>query len=306
MFLPALLFAAATAIPACEMYYVDTDEIRLQKVVNGAVSTLVTDGEGITLPRLSRDRRVIAYVRPRLRHEGDQVIATFVFIDRESGKQLRTLEVRQDVFMNAVMDLGWIGAGVVWFEGHYSPRCASYSEVDVRTGKVLRDLHVGTWARSSRGVIAYTPCAQPPEEDFLQIGERLIFPPKDGRKKHLFASSQTWSPDGKRIALADFQPTAGTLDLVILDPSSGRVLRRTRIRRRDDSITPSSVRFLVYREDGTILVTVGETTFRVTPAGRITPLGRQLLEPWERSVEAEGKAHTLEDTTCPPERYSYR
>jgi hypothetical protein len=264
--------------------------------VNGEVSTLVTDPERIDYARLSPDQRTLVYVRP-VRHEGQEVITTLVFIDRESGSQLQTLDVRQDEFMNAVTDLDWIDGGLLWIKGHHNPHCGTYSEVDVRTGRVLRTLEVARWARSSRGVIANTPCVRDPEYDSLEIAGRQIYPPKKDRRKHSFAGSQTWSPDGKQIALADYQPATNTLHLVILD-SSGRIVRRQRISAKGSI---GEVPFLVWRDEGTILLPLAEATLRIGRDGHVRRLPQTLDRPRDRSIEVKGRSHNLQGTTCPVE-----
>jgi hypothetical protein len=298
-----LLFAAV--VPACESYAVpDDDPIRLVKIANGRIETLLTDEAGIDRPRLSPDRRMIVYVR-RLRYDANQVVATFVFVDRLSGKQLRTFDVAPDSCMNAVMDLGWRNGEVLWIDGHCNPRCGYYAELDARTGRILRDLHSETFARSSRGDLAHTQCqGSRGHADFLDIGERWVYPPKGDKRPHLFAGSQTWSPDGSRIALADYLPRSGAVDLVILD-TSGRVLRRQRVLKEAPDLSEPLEEIgaagpLLWRRDGTILLAFAGRTFRIDTAGHVKRIHQTLERSEDRSIEVGKTSYRVEDTTCRP------
>lgn len=300
------MIGAVLLAVACESYFIDDPSHRLMRVDGqGVVSVLLTDEKEVGHARLSPDRRTILYDE-RLHEGGQNFAATFVLVDRRTGTRLRTFDVEDPG--NAVMDFGWVNSDVIWIDGHWSPRCGYYGEVNVKSGRVTRHINAETFARSPRGTIAYTGCqGSRSHKNFLFIGNHQLYPPQGDHTAHIFGWTYHWSPNGRRIAIADSNPVSGTTDVVILS-RSGSIVRKVRVDERKpgtyDPLDIDPVGKVRWLDDDHLVYWHEEVALRISNSGRVASITLPPDPASSEGISWEGNHYDYEDATCGANRRS--
>ena len=156
-----------------------------------------------------------------------------VVVTQRDGAEVRRFEVRnKDGPCASILNLQWAGENTIGVECHGNPSMSSYDEVDIASGKVLREYFGYGFVRSPD----YTKVAHvgwiihfaPPwvKSEYLQVDNTILYPLPPGMKPvdqkpltrppevvrerglvyagvHNFHSEFVWSPDSRKIGLID-------------------------------------------------------------------------------------------------------
>ena len=156
-----------------------------------------------------------------------------VVITNRNGAEMRRFEVRNDDGPCAsILDLQWAGEDVIAAECHVNPSMSSYLELDIRSGKLVREYRGFGFVRSpDNGKVAHVGWIihfAPPwvKSEYLQIGNTIVYPLPPGMKPvnqrslemppevvrrrglvyagvHGFQSKFVWSPDSRKVGVID-------------------------------------------------------------------------------------------------------
>jgi hypothetical protein len=159
-------------------------------------------------------------------------IPEVVITDRD-GAEVRRFEVRNDEGPCAsILDLQWAGEKTIAAECHGNPSMSSYLEVDIQSGKVVREYRGFGFVRSPDYAkvahVGWIIHFAPPwvKSEYLQVGNTIVYPLLPGMKPvdqkplemapevvkmrglvyagvHSFQSKFVWSPDSRRIGVID-------------------------------------------------------------------------------------------------------
>jgi hypothetical protein len=162
----------------------------------------------------------------------DPCIPEVVVTDRD-GSEVRRFEVRNDEGPCAsILDLQWAGEHTIAAECHENPSMSSYREVDVRSGKLVREYRGFGFVRSPDDAqvahVGWILHFAPPwvKSEYLQIGNTIVYPLPPGMKPveqkssemapdvvtrrglvysgvHGFQSKFVWSPDSRKVGVID-------------------------------------------------------------------------------------------------------
>ena len=156
-----------------------------------------------------------------------------VVITNWHGAEVRRFEVRNDGGPCAgILDLQWAAEDTIAAECHENPSMSSYLEVDIRSGKLVREYRGFGFVRSPDYAqvahVGWIIHFAPPwvKSEYLQIGNTIVYPLPPGMKSvdqksvdmapevvrrrglvyagvHGFQSKFVWSPDSRKVGVVD-------------------------------------------------------------------------------------------------------
>jgi hypothetical protein len=222
----SLLYADAIRIEVRE------NEVWL--VRNGQSKPLTHDGKAKMQALLSANNDRIAYIEECPEAEG--CIPSVVILDLE-GRRTQTFQPKQeaqgsDAPCASILEISWVGEDAVGVECHLNPSLSEYVEVDLATGKTVRDLLGYGFAPSPDGkvvahvgpIIHFAP--QFSQSNYLLIDNTIVYPLPKGKRPvahkagednlevvqvqgpkhigiHSFVPQFAWSPSSKKVAFID-------------------------------------------------------------------------------------------------------
>lgn len=197
---------------------------------SGTPRQLTHDGKASLPAALSSRGDRIAYFEECRKLDGCS--PSIVSIDLE-GDRLKVLQARPSLLGSSeeacasINRITWLHAdSVVGVECHATPSSSEYVEVDITTGKTVRELLGGGFTSSPNGqfmahvgpVMHFAP--PPVKSNFFFLDNTVLYPLPKGTKPaevkpldqlflqspggvHSFGSGFAWSPNSRRIAFVD-------------------------------------------------------------------------------------------------------
>ena len=218
-------FAIAPAI-ACERLWVADHE--LWSAEGDQARLIVSDARGVDHPAWSPSRDRVAYSHD-FRFDATGAATEIAIIDR-GGKPVRSLSIDPDLYVNAIMSIGWRGDRRVYAVAHVNPSTSMYLEWDLGDGHLIEPIPGSAFAVSHDGrslaYRAHVPHGAPAPYDAstLIVDGRSAWPLEGDRGYHRFIAGPVWSENG-RIAIID--KTEAATELVIVDRRGNAVERKS-------------------------------------------------------------------------------
>lgn len=203
---------------------------------------LIRNGPAMQLTRDGRSRLQVLYssVFNRIAYydvcrEGENCTPSVIILDLD-GNRLRSFQPQPSALGDpgpcaSILRISWASAErTIGVECHVNPSLSEYVEVDLSTGKKVRDLAglgftpspFGDHIAYIRPIVHFAPPYA--QSNYLMVDGMVVYPlPKGGKPQipdeppidvvrhsgsrfvgiHDFASGFSWSPDSKRIAFID-------------------------------------------------------------------------------------------------------
>ncbi len=197
---------------------------------DGIEKQLTSDGKAKLQAVLSPARDRIAYYEQC--PQSENCIPSIVVLDL-SGKRLQSVRplVDQDP-CTSILGIEWAGPGTIAAECHVNPSLGQYLEVDLASGRTVRELLGYDFTRSPDGrkvahvgwIVHFAP--RWAQSEYLQIDDATVYPLEKGKRPvsqkglpeppqmvqqrgltfsgiHEFQPGLSWSPDSRHVALID-------------------------------------------------------------------------------------------------------
>lgn len=227
-----LFFVVLVVLPA--QIRVEIRDSEVWVIRDGRENQLTHDGKSKLQAELSPAQNRIAYYEQCI--ETEHCTPTVIVLDLE-GHRITSFQPRHQAFppaepCSSILSIAWVGDNAVSAVCHGNPSMSEYVEIDLSTGRTVRDLVGYNFTVSPNGKevahVGWVPHFAPPyaKSEYLQIDHTTIYPlpkgtspveekglpepPKVVHQKgllyqgiHEFMPEMYWSPDSRRIALVD-------------------------------------------------------------------------------------------------------